>query len=645
MTIYFQWSGQSDAGCGMRRSLVVSPAYIVFLFSCIIEANDASPVTSHNKQLTDVIILPELPLTREHLDGQRPQLFSIHADEANPDPCDLGQTRSQTRSLHSYDRRLEDGETVPTTAHSLTDSDSHAAKKRSGKLHQKDAVQTTDKGDDPCFFASTKTYTTDSTASYIHISARRPAEQGLHCIREQLAVFLDNHISSLETNTCRFGTFYRADFRLMMCCLHEVSEGTQLAPKLKVELPLELCSCGAKINQHEGIVNNHATVSDSRSACRRAVFAEDFFLRLLSRELWTGQLGACLRVERCQRQISFLLWFELKMMIRQELFHESVLSPRIPTCDIRYVGWLIKILRNRLHGLEERLYEINPGSLYSKGRLPGKDLYGSRPHASRRLNLYGSRPHASRRLNKIRSTVGEHREPTIFFASLFLKTMGMLQLVPVHGLFEMMTVDARCCIFCATHMHFHRKWIFTASLPNIIKCVESISLLSAPCRSSYAITEVAIFMIAVMISMYSISSVLHRFVAKLTSYCTCHVFACGAQETQKMEAKAEAPFYVAKRQFKNEFHTGATKGCLGLLSTNSTEHTEVERPSPHGDAMLFLVNRSVKARCINPRSTGSYLDVPDNESYPRNREESNQTQSGGHKPFMRRIPPPRKYAF
>ena len=628
MTIYFQWSGQSDAGCGMCRSLVVSPAYIVFLFSSIIPANDASPVTSHNKQLTDIIILPDLPLTREHLDSQRPQLFTIHADEANPDPFGF----DQTRRLHPYDRRYEDGETVPTTAHSLTDSDSHAAKKRSGKLHQKVDVQITDKGDDPCFFASTKTYMTDSTASYLHISARRPAEQGLHCIREQLAVILDKDISSLETNTCRFGTFYRAAFRLMMCCLHEVSDGTQLAPKLKVELPQVLCSYGARINQHEGLVNNHATVSDTRSACRRAIFAEDVFLRLLSRELRTGQLGACLRIKRCQRQISFLLWFELKMMFRQELFHESVSSPRIPTCDIRYVGWLIKILRNRLHGLGERLCEINPASLYSKGRLPDKDLYGSRPHASRRLY-------------KIRSTVSEHREPSIFVASHFLKTMGMLQLVPVHGLFKMMTVDARCCIFCATHLHFYRKWIFTASLPNIIKCVESISLLSAPCRSPYAITEVAIFMIAVMISMYSISSVLHRCVAKLTSYCKCHVFACSAQETQKMEAKAETPFYVAKCQIENELHIGATKGCLGLLPTNSTEHTEVERPSPPGNAVPFLVNRSVKARCIKPRSTGSYLDVPDNESYPRNREEPNQPQSVGHKPFMRRIPPQRKYAF
>ena len=152
-------------------------------------------------------------------------------------------------------------------------------------------------------------------------------------------------------------------------------------------------------------------------------------------------------------------------------------------------------------------------------------------------------------------------------------------------------------------------------------------------------------MIAVMISMYSISSVLHRCVAKLTSYCKCHVFACSAQETQKMEAKAETPFYVAKFQIESELHIGATKGCLGLLPTNSTEHTEVERPSPPGNAVPFLVNRSVKARCIKPRSTGSYLDVPDNESYPRNREEPNQPQSGGHKPFMRRIPPPRKYAF
>lgn len=624
MTIYFQWSGLSDAGCGMCRSLVVSPAYIVFLFSCIIPANDASPVTSHNKQLTD-IILPDLPLTREHMDSQRPQLFTIHADEANFDPCGFG----QTRRLHPYDRRMEDCETVPTTAHSLTDSDSHAAKTRSDKLHQQVAVHSTDKGDDPCFVVATKTYMTDSFASYIYISARRPAEQGLHCIREQLAVILDNDISSFETNTCRFGTFYRAVFRLMMCCLHEVSDGTQLAPKLKVELPLVMCSCGAKINQHEGLVNTHATVSDSRSACRRAVFAEDVFLRLLSRELRTGQLGACLRIKRCQRQISFLLWFELKMMTRQELFHESVLSLCIPTCDIHYVGWLIKILRNRLHGLGERLYEKNLASLYSKGRLPGKDLYGSRPHASRRLN-------------KIRSTVGEHRESTIIFASLFLKTMGMLQLVPVHGLFDMMTVDARCSIFCATHLHFHRKWIFTASLSNIIKCVESISLLSAPCRSSYAITEVAIFMIAVMISVYSISSVLHRCVAKLTSYCKCHAFACSAQETQKMEAKAETPFYVAKCQIENEFRIGATKGCLGLLSTNSTEHAEVERPSPPGDATPFLVNRSVKASCIKPRSTGSYLDVHENEAYPRNREEPSHPPSDGHKPFMRRIPPPRK---
>ena len=550
MTIYFQWSGQSDAGCGMCRSLVVSPAYIVFLFSSIIPANDASPVNSHNKQLTDIIVLPDLPLTREHLDSQRPQLFTIHADEANPDPFGF----DQTRRLHPYDRRYEDGETVPTTAHSLTDSDSHAAKKRSGKLHQKVDVQITDKGDDPCFFASTKTYMTDSTASYLHISARRPAEQGLHCIREQLAVILDKDISSLETNTCRFGTFYRAAFRLMMCCLHEVSDGTQLAPKLKVELPQVLCSYGARINQHEGLVNNHATVSDTRSACRRAMFAEDVFLRLLSRELRTGQLGACLRIKRCQRQTSFLLWFELKMMFRQELCHESVVSPRIPTCDIRYAGWLIKILRNRLHGLGERLCEINPASLYSKGRLPDKDLYGSRPHASRRLY-------------KIRSTVSEHREPTIFVASHFLKTMGMLQLVPVHGLFKMMTVDARCCIFCATHLHFYRKarGLYSAHVDHLMQ-LQGRYL--HDCSHDFYVFD-----------LLNVSSSSHLIVNVMSL--------CSAQETQKMEAKAETPFYVAKCQIENELHIGATKGCLRLLPTNSTEHTEVERRVPWQRCAFF----------------------------------------------------------
>ena len=114
-------------GCGMCRSLVVSPIHC--LFSTIIPANDASPVTSHNKQLTDIIILPDL-LTQEHLDSQRPQLFTIHADEANPDP--FGLIRQGVCIPMIADMN---GETVPPQpTRSLIQFPT--AKKRSGKLHQ-----------------------------------------------------------------------------------------------------------------------------------------------------------------------------------------------------------------------------------------------------------------------------------------------------------------------------------------------------------------------------------------------------------------------------------------------------------------------------------------------------------------------------